>query len=276
MWLWQHKNIHKRHLLWAKLCCLCLFFHLLFLFLIFFVYQDRSHSVSISLNTKIDYGAPILFVPLATQKKIAQPAVKTIQKTTTSAPKTVVPQKSLPKTVTTTIAPAKAEPTPQTVIKKIVAPLEKIAVPEKKIDSPIKKECVAPKPAVVEQPKPIPPQKSEPVQPTVAPQPAPTTEPIIIPENARISDDYREVEALRRDAQLQKELVKHWKPPIGVSKECACEISLTIDKKGTIKDLKMIKNSGVLLYDISARQALYAMTMPQWTHGKPLIVTFKQ
>lgn len=91
-----------------------------------------------------------------------------------------------------------------------------------------------------------------------------------------MSHNYREVEALRRGAQLQKELVQKWKPPIGVSPECMCEISFFVTTAGKIEDLKMVKSSGVMMYDISARQALFAMAMPQWTYGKPLIISFKQ
>src|SRR5207302_6458741 len=98
----------------------------------------------------------------------------------------------------------------------------------------------------------------------------------VIPENAHVSHNYREVEALRRGAQLQKELVQKWKPPIGVSPDCMCEVSFFVNTSGTIEDLKMVKSSGVMMYDISARQALFAMKMPQWTYGKPLIISFKQ
>ncbi|HLC06957.1 MAG TPA: TonB C-terminal domain-containing protein [Candidatus Babeliales bacterium] len=97
-----------------------------------------------------------------------------------------------------------------------------------------------------------------------------------VPENARISNNFREVEALRRGAQLQKELVHKWQPPIGVSPECTCEISFFVNKKGIVENLKMVKSSGVIMFDISARQALFSMKMPQWTHGKPLIISFKQ
>lgn len=95
-------------------------------------------------------------------------------------------------------------------------------------------------------------------------------------KNAITSDNFREVEALRRGAQLQKELVQKWQPPIGVSPECSCEISFFVDKKGAIHQLKMVKNSGIAVFDISARQALFAMKMPQWTYGKPLTISFKQ
>lgn len=94
--------------------------------------------------------------------------------------------------------------------------------------------------------------------------------------NAHISNNFREVEALRRGAQLQKELVQKWLPPIGVSPNCTCEISFFVNNKGAIENLKMVKSSGVMMFDISARQALFTMKMPQWTYGNPLTITFKQ
>src|SRR4029079_10513796 len=42
---------------------------------------------------------------------------------------------------------------------------------------------------------------------------------------ALVSNNYREVEALRRGAQLQKELVQKWHPPLGISADCTCDIS---------------------------------------------------
>ena len=45
---------------------------------------------------------------------------------------------------------------------------------------------------------------------------------------------------------------------------------------GKIEDIKIIKSSGVMMFDISVRQAIFAMKMPQWTYGKPFTINFKQ
>jgi len=97
-----------------------------------------------------------------------------------------------------------------------------------------------------------------------------------LPQHAQVSNNFREVEELRRGAQLQKELVQKWQPPIGVSPDCTCDISFFVNKQGIIEQLKMVKSSGIMMFDISARQALFSMKMPQWTYGKPLIISFKQ
>lgn len=283
MWLWQRKNIHKRHLLWAKLFGLCLLFHLIFLFWIFCVYRDNSYILSISINKKLDYSAPIYFVPLGTPYSAkgrvypepvegkGKPARTTQNKpTSTQAPvkKTTPVIQAKPATVATpkkTTEPIKKE-LPKTEIKKIEEVKKEIPIKQKD-DKPKEKtpsfdklrtsggDIVPPVAQAVD------------TQQTITP---------VIPENAQISHNYREVEALRRSAQLQKELVQKWKPPIGVSPDCMCEISFFVNSTGAIEDLKMVKSSGVVMYDISARQALFAMKMPQWTYGKPFTISFKQ
>lgn len=276
MSLWQHKNIHKRHLLWAKLFGICLFSHLIFLFWVFCVYRESDYTVSISLNKKLDYSAPILFVPRGVQTQTAPTAVKpTPAKATAAAakPATIKPitkspaPKKAPTVMAQTVKPELPKPTPAPVVKKEdVKPIEtKKETPKKEepIPTPVKKEAapiVPPKEAA-------PVAKALDIQQTIVP---------IIPENAHVSDNYREVEALRRHAQLQNEIINCWKPPFGVPPTCGCDISFSVSPTGTVHDVIIKKSSGVVMYDISARQALHAMTMPKWTHGKQLIINFKQ
>ena len=139
------------------------------------------------------------------------------------------------------------------------------------------KDTPKPAPAPVEtkkeEPKIEPPKEVAPVAKALDIQQAITP---VIPENAYVSDNYREVEALRRHAQLQNEIIKCWKPPFGVSPTSACDISFSVSTTGAVQDIVITKSSGALMYDISARQALYAMAMPKWTYGKQLIINFKQ
>lgn len=275
MWLLQLKNIHKRHLLWAKLLGACLFLHLVFLFWVFCVYRDNSYMLSLSIDKKLDYSNPIFFVPLGTPT-VQQPAstAKTVapkKPTTPATPiKTATPVK---KPTTVAAPPKKSEPTKQEIIKTVEPKIE----PKKE---EIKKEIIKPVPKkttpVVEQPKPAPTRTEPPKNVSIA-QALDTQQTVIpvIPENAQISHNYREVEALRKQAQLQKEIVQTWKPPIGVSPDCRCEVSFFVRSTGKIEDIKMIKISGVIMFDISVRQALFAMKMPQWTYGKPFTINFK-
>jgi TonB C terminal len=264
MWRWQHKNIHKKHLLWAKLFGICFIFHLIFLCWIFCIYHDNSYILSMSVHKNIDYSTPIIFVPCP-----IPPSTPTIKKTSPA--------------ITTQPKPVTKKAAPQTTIIQQKPVVEKTTIIE-----PKKKTTITDAPKTITQPTKIEPIKIEQIKQDTTPIIPPTKEPKedaqktepaiqkLLPSNAHVSHNYREVEALRCGAQLQKELVQKWKPPIGVSPECMCEISFFVNTKGTIENLKMIKNSGVIMYDISARQALYAMKMPQWTHAKSLIISFKQ
>lgn len=86
---------------------------------------------------------------------------------------------------------------------------------------------------------------------------------------------YRDIDAMRRYNVLQKELVKYWRPPIGVLNGCSCKIKIFVSWDGSILEMDMIKQSGVLMYDVAARSALFAMSMPQWAQGKSITITFE-
>src|SRR5581483_9119041 len=116
-------------------------------------------------------------------------------------------------------------------------------------------------------------KKEEPVKSDTQPQPKKEPPP---PHNAQISHDYKEVEMLRRNALLQQELVKQWQPPFGVPQDAACEVSFYVDRQGITKNVSFIKKSGIMMYDISARNAVLSMKMPQWTHGKTITINFTQ
>jgi hypothetical protein len=225
-----------------------------------------------AVNKKIDYSIPIVFLPQLRSSTLGTP-LKTKTKTATHKPVVIKPATAdkpkaapeKPKTVAVPAQKVESKKIAETVKK--IEPVETIkpVVPEKPVVK--EKEIIAEK--KIEKKEPVPaPEKQE---PTVKKD----TPPVQAPTNAHVSNNYREVEAMRRGAQLQKELVQQWHPPIGVSPDCSCDISFFVDKQGTIQNLKMVKGSGVMMFDISARQALFAMKMPQWTHGKPLIISFR-
>jgi len=278
---------------------------------------------TISINKKLDYSAPILFIPLSAQVQKDKPTGTPITVKSRAqkpiAPK-VVPKKTTPtktneKKTTTIATPAKAVATkaeiktiPIVEKKKDTSSFAKAsssakATADKSADTPVLKAEVKkeePKTiqaiessfakATADTQKPVEPAPSLakalnieaaiiPVQQEAIQTDAhaqPETPQAEVPGNAIVSNNYREVEALRRGAQLQKELVHKWHPPIGVSPDCTCEISFFVNNKGIIENLKMVKSSGVMMFDISARQALFAMKMPQWTYGNPLTISFKQ
>jgi hypothetical protein len=248
--------------------------------------------LSLSVHKNIDYSAPILFVPTyvkTTDKPfITQTSVKPIatqknispnEKKVAPAPKTTVAINKTSKPTTVAVAVPQKTNIKQTEPKTTSFDTlrtngeEKIkssqAEPQKIAKLAPKKEDVK---AKIEEKKPqekinTPITQALDITQTVVPT---------VPSNAHISDNYREVEALRKHAQLQKEIIEKWKPPIGVSPECTCDVSFFVNNKGMLEHIKMIKNSGVMMFDISARQALCAIKMPQWTYGKTLTINFRQ
>lgn len=275
MWLLQHKNIHKRNLLWLKIFALCLIAHSIVLFWIFCVYHDKAYIHAITINKNFDYSVPIIFKPYTAPPTVAAKIVSTpvvatklnapaaqrsvVAKKSANKPTTQIKTSSFVKTSTDKAALVKTEEKPKAE--------EKAIVPAEPIQPTVATKKVEPE-------KPIAVTNTPKIEDTASK--APNVEHNTVPAKAQISHDFREVEALRRGAQLQKELVQKWQPPIGISPDCFCEISFFVDKKGAIHQLKMVKSSGVIMFDISARQALFAMKMPQWTYGKPLTISFKQ
>ncbi len=282
MWLLQRKNLHKKHLLWLKIIGFCASLHAILLLWIFCIYRENKYMYAFSVNKKMDYSIPILFLPCSakatqgTPKKAEEDKHSTLNTVKPAITTATPPKKEPAKATTITTQPAKTNTKKSTESINKVIPIEPVKttaaekpIVQKNTEVPVAKKSTPEKPAAKN---------------VTEPAVAKTAEKKIEPKEnttkndtqALVSNNYREVEALRRGAQLQKELVQKWHPPIGVSSDCTCDISFFVTQKGTVENLKMVKSSGVMMFDISARQALFSMKMPQWTHGNPLIITFKQ
>jgi len=214
--------------------------------------------ISLTLYNKLDYSAPVLFVPYSSHvqreipKAMVSEKVKIVPPAKVNVQKTVVKQEAVVKKET--IQPKITTVQKATVVKKEEE--KKVVVPEKK---QIKQDDVKSKEVQTNQPKE---QKVAQVNQQ--------------PQQIITSSNYREVEAMRRGMLLQKELAKNWKPPRGMQPNCSCDITATVGTDGKIIDLKIDKSSGILMYDVSARQAFFSMSIPQWAHGKSITVSFKQ
>ncbi len=264
MWLWQQRSIRERQLLWAKLFLISFSFHFVF-FAWLFLHRDASFDIAITIESKLSRpGAPVIFVPFKQKETVhAQNKNLLVQK-----PLPVVKQKE-PKT---SIQKRKKN--------KVEAKKEQTKKPSEKKGAVKSKDktskLVQKKKASIEQVKTKKNSKKE------------TKNQINNDQNKQAKTQkstgkqiggqasYREVEAQRRQALLQKELTNCWKPPIGVPQDCVCQIKVAVNWDGTIKELAVAQSSGILMYDVAARSALYTMKMPSWSKGKSLTVTFKQ
>ena len=88
--------------------------------------------------------------------------------------------------------------------------------------------------------------------------------------------EYVTAEQARMHECIEQEIVSRWKPPRGLSKELTCQIKCCIGGDGCVVSCILEKPSGVLIYDMSARSAARAMSLPRWAWGKEFTIVFKQ
>ncbi len=75
---------------------------------------------------------------------------------------------------------------------------------------------------------------------------------------------------------IAQELKKVWHPPQGLSQDLETILLVDINFAGDIASIETQRESGVLVYDIHARTAVYAMHFPRACWGKQITITFKQ
>lgn len=145
-----------------------------------------------------------------------------------------------------------------------------------------------PKTAVVEQ-KSVEPNREEKIEVVQQPIAVPNEEQVavnadMLPQDLAMGDNCEVALGQTIDdprlfqyyTQLQTAVSDTWKPPLGISDECVCDVLVQLDLKGLVKEIKVVKSSGVLIYDIAARNALQDAKMPKWSYGKTITVSFKQ
>lgn len=191
----------------------------------------------IQVHAKIpNSGARIVFKPFVQSKKQKEPV---LQAKLVASKKVVPIQKPKPKKAQTTLRTDKKK----TVNKNI---------PKKKLQ-PVKKKAVA---------------KKQPLPQKIATKKAQAKQIHYI--------NQKELEALHVQTKIQQAIRKQWKPPIGLSKELACTISITVSSAGHITAATVTKSSGILIYDIAARSAVAQLSIPASIRNQTFSITFKQ
>lgn len=72
---------------------------------------------------------------------------------------------------------------------------------------------------------------------------------------------------------LQQEVESHWSLPPGLPADLQCVVSMKVAKDGTIV-AEIVKSSGVLMYDVSARCAVAVASLSKHLWGKDYTVVF--
>lgn len=75
---------------------------------------------------------------------------------------------------------------------------------------------------------------------------------------------------------IQHEVTRIWKPPLGVSKGAECALFFVLDDGGNVKDFKVVKSSGIPLYDLSIIKVVQLFQFDKIVSGKRFMVTFRQ
>lgn len=231
-------------------------------------------------------------------KKTVKPVAKVVQKKTSVVKKSptvlkqekvVTPKKIAAKPVEKKVVEKKVEPkvavekqvakqqkeikpTPAKVqeVIKPVAPEVK-DVPEKVVQ-PVEKQSV-PKPQAVE---PVIEQAVEEVELKSEAVDTPTkSEEVIDLEDVTFVGRH-DLEILQTEEVIQQEIMKYWKPPVGISKDKICLMLVRVDKKGHARSIKVKKTSGSMANDMCARAALLKVEYPQAVWGQEITVTLGQ
>lgn len=272
MWFWQ-QSVPKNISLWSKIAAVAAFMHGMVLFLVLFVYRGYGEYHIDVVSTMLDHQATVVLMPL--HKKVSHPvAVKpsrkeqnvapAVQESVAIAPKSEGVQQPVPATT------ALVQERP--VVKKPI--IQKTRAKKRKQHSHERQKKFVVEPVV----------QKMPVAPDVKPEPMPlqdnqtqnVSQNIEAMDNDVLYVGRAQLEALQMQTEIQQEVERRWKPPVGLSKELLCYIRVTIDWQGVVQKAYVEKPSGVLIYDVHARNAAREIVFPKTAWGKEIVLHFKQ
>lgn len=265
MWPWRRKDMRRRASFWGKLFIFSSSAHLIVLVFLFFVYSGDSLVYNINVNRSIlKSGAPIIFMPL---KKVVGTNISTLA--TVSKKKPVKKETTLVKQKKKAKPKKKIEKKPKQQPKKTLRQASASA----KTTADRQGDRIAKKSKHKKQ---VAKQKGNSSKKQVAKNKKIKTEKNIArPGQQPIYIGRFELEALHMQEAIEQEISKHWKPPAGLAKDLSCTIKVLVGWDGVVKKSTMVKQSGVLMYDVSARMAASSLSL-KVAKGKEINITFNQ
>ncbi|OGB85954.1 hypothetical protein A3J41_02220 [candidate division TM6 bacterium RIFCSPHIGHO2_12_FULL_38_8] len=91
-------------------------------------------------------------------------------------------------------------------------------------------------------------------------------------ENNVIFVGYEELDKSIVGSKIQHSVQQIWTPPAGMSKDVSCEVQIKIGADGQAVQAKVVKPSGVFVYDAAARKTLMALDYPQEVWNKNITI----
>lgn len=73
-------------------------------------------------------------------------------------------------------------------------------------------------------------------------------------------------------SKIAHTIQQNWTPPVGMAHGVVCEIKIKIDQSGVGSDAKIVKGSGVFVYDASARKTLLKIDYPKEVWNKTITI----
>ncbi|MGZ6250684.1 MAG: hypothetical protein ACXWL2_01520 [Candidatus Chromulinivorax sp.] len=86
----------------------------------------------------------------------------------------------------------------------------------------------------------------------------------------------QDLEMMQIKEQIELQLIKFYKPPVGIKKDAVCELSVTIGKSGKAEKVMVKKSSGSIANDLCAKAAALKAIYPKQVCGKEIIIALGQ
>lgn len=86
----------------------------------------------------------------------------------------------------------------------------------------------------------------------------------------------RQLQTMHVQRAIAQQVQTHWQPPAGFADDAQVTLAIELNYKGEVADIDVIESSQILVFDIHARSAVYAMDFPRACWGKKITITFKQ
>lgn len=269
LWL-QNNNKYNLKSFFIKIFLISVIVHLIILGALFFGFKDKALNLDIFLNRNLikNSPVPIVFLPFTKTVPGSLKQLKNLNKSKTKAVKSknkkdkpIIKKAVIKKPIIVEkvnkkkIADASKLKNKKVDKVKEVKPIEKIKPPEPK--------------AEVEKPKEPEKIKEEPIVNEIESM----QEVIDLNQSVAIYLGTEDMQGLTLANNIQGEIIKNWKPPVGLPKNIKCTFNIKVDNNGKVTDFKIEKSSNVLSYDISLRNAILKAVMPNEIKGKEFTLT---
>lgn len=91
-------------------------------------------------------------------------------------------------------------------------------------------------------------------------------------ENNVVFVGYEQLDQSLIGSKIQYTIQENWTPPVGMDKNVACDVRVKIGADGQAVDAKIVKGSGVFVYDASARKTLLSIEYPKEVWNKTITI----